>query len=327
MKNNLIIFLVACSLGLTLGITPIMAQNNTENTPADVRLQPTPSVVSEAYDPLIPQLFAFDKTNQVFVAINNVDNTIDIIKYQNGKLERKPGHLVDVVEKRHDDFHIYRPQSVAIYDNHIVYLASHRDSCYLTIMDLEGKDVFHNVFEGRASAFSYSPEAKELYIAGENDLGYDIAVLDVSKGFASVSMDNANLSMHYKRPKKAEQILKADPLGIGMALTAMSVVFLSLILLYLLFKFVGNILLSLQEKRERKAAAQNSPLKNAGEVVRPQDVSGEIYAAIAASIYMYNNELHDEENTVLTITKVSKTYSPWSSKIYGLNTYFNNRRN
>ena len=43
-----------------------------------------------------------------------------------------------------------------------------------------------------------------------------------------------------------------------------------------------------------------------------------VYAAIAMALYLYQNELHDYENTVLTINKVSKNYSPWSSKLYGL---------
>jgi hypothetical protein len=47
-------------------------------------------------------------------------------------------------------------------------------------------------------------------------------------------------------------------------------------------------------------------------------LSGEVNAAIAAAIHLYRSEMHDYENTVLTISKVSRTYSPWSSKIYGL---------
>ena len=57
-----------------------------------------------------------------------------------------------------------------------------------------------------------------------------------------------------------------------------------------------------------------------GEVVG--DISGDVLAAITAAIYLYSEELHDVENTVLTINRVSRTYSPWSSKIHGLNTYF-----
>jgi len=48
------------------------------------------------------------------------------------------------------------------------------------------------------------------------------------------------------------------------------------------------------------------------------DVNGEIAAIISAALHLYKEEHHDLENTVLTIDKVSKAYSPWSSKIYGL---------
>ena len=49
-----------------------------------------------------------------------------------------------------------------------------------------------------------------------------------------------------------------------------------------------------------------------------------VYAAIATAIYLYSEELHDVENTVLTMNRVSRAYSPWSSKFLGLNTYFLN---
>jgi len=55
-------------------------------------------------------------------------------------------------------------------------------------------------------------------------------------------------------------------------------------------------------------------------------VSEGVHAAIAAAIHMYGIKLLDAENTVLTINKVSRTYSPWSSKIHGLNTYFRLKR-
>ena len=48
---------------------------------------------------------------------------------------------------------------------------------------------------------------------------------------------------------------------------------------------------------------------------------GEILAAIATALHLYSIELHDEENMKLTIKRSAKPYSPWSSKIYGLNTY------
>jgi len=44
----------------------------------------------------------------------------------------------------------------------------------------------------------------------------------------------------------------------------------------------------------------------------------EIFAAIAMALHLHESELHDAENTILTINRVAKLYSPWSSKIYGL---------
>ena len=49
-----------------------------------------------------------------------------------------------------------------------------------------------------------------------------------------------------------------------------------------------------------------------------QVMTGEENAAIAAALYLYFSEMHDEEKYVMTIKKVSRTYSPWSSKIYGV---------
>jgi|WetSurMetagenome_2_1015567.scaffolds.fasta_scaffold839257_2 hypothetical protein len=46
--------------------------------------------------------------------------------------------------------------------------------------------------------------------------------------------------------------------------------------------------------------------------------SEEAFVAIAMALHLQENELHDAENNVLTINRVAKFYSPWSSKIYGL---------
>ena len=53
---------------------------------------------------------------------------------------------------------------------------------------------------------------------------------------------------------------------------------------------------------------------------------GEIYAAIATAIHLYNNELHAEEDAVITIQKVEREWTPWNAKFYNMNQYFNNRR-
>jgi len=52
----------------------------------------------------------------------------------------------------------------------------------------------------------------------------------------------------------------------------------------------------------------------------------EEFAAIAVVIHLYSGQLHDEENTVMTINKIARTYSPWCSKLHFQNQYFNLRR-
>jgi len=80
-----------------------------------------------------------------------------------------------------------------------------------------------------------------------------------------------------------------------------------------------------QQEREPKKKRKSKKLKAKyiPEIILARDDPKKgVYAAIASAIHLYGEELHDVENTVLTINKVSRTYSPWSSKIHGLNTYY-----
>ncbi|SMO51179.1 Oxaloacetate decarboxylase, gamma chain [Saccharicrinis carchari] len=49
------------------------------------------------------------------------------------------------------------------------------------------------------------------------------------------------------------------------------------------------------------------------------NISGETNAAIATALHLYFNQIHDEESNVITIKRVRRRYSPWSSKLYGMN--------
>lgn len=113
----------------------------------------------------------------------------------------------------------------------------------------------------------------------------------------------------------AVAIKEADPYGVVMAFTAMSIVFLALILLYFSFKFVGNRSV---KNNKRKAAEAAGTVVSENE--ESQDSTAEQLAAIAAALHKYfeESEVHDFENTILTINKVARNYSPWSSKIYTL---------
>lgn len=120
-----------------------------------------------------------------------------------------------------------------------------------------------------------------------------------------------------------EQFKQMDPSGLGMTVIAMSIVFVALALLFLFFKYLVKVI-GIDVKKQRLARAKIRAKAGAetwagGDDTEGLELSGEINAAIAMTLYLYSVELHDTENAILTINKVSRTYSPWSSKIYGLN--------
>jgi Na+-transporting methylmalonyl-CoA/oxaloacetate decarboxylase gamma subunit len=109
----------------------------------------------------------------------------------------------------------------------------------------------------------------------------------------------------------SELFLKLDPFGIGMTVIGYVVVFIALLLLYIIFFNLTKVLQINVKKL----------LRREGKVIEIKEdlsVSGEVNAAIAMALHLYYSEIHDKEDTVLTINQTSRTYSPWSSKIYGL---------
>ena len=113
---------------------------------------------------------------------------------------------------------------------------------------------------------------------------------------------------------KATRMKEIDPYGWVLALTAMSVVFVALILLYFIFKGIGNA--NIRAGKKRSAAVSGTDVKTSAY----GEVPGEVYAAIATAMHLYNedSETHDEESFVVTLHHTDRTYSPWSSKIYTL---------
>jgi glutaconyl-CoA/methylmalonyl-CoA decarboxylase subunit delta len=114
-----------------------------------------------------------------------------------------------------------------------------------------------------------------------------------------------------------------DPYGALMALLGMGIVFSILLLLYVVFTNTPKIY-TFDFKGwwsglfSRKIPVPDEVQLKIAADTKVSDMSGEVNAAIAAAIHLYRSEMHDYENTVLTISKVSRVYSPWSSKIYGL---------
>ena len=113
---------------------------------------------------------------------------------------------------------------------------------------------------------------------------------------------------------KIEEFAERDANGFGMTVMAMCIVFSALLLLCLCLYGIGKIGASVSRLNKMRAHGVEKHDVEKGEIVHD---SGEEIAAIVMALHDHLNA-HDTENAVLTINKVKRAYSPWSSKIYGL---------
>lgn len=108
-----------------------------------------------------------------------------------------------------------------------------------------------------------------------------------------------------------QSVKSASMMDIGVGETII-VVFVVLVLTLLSFRLISNMMMQKEKKPEIAKPLQDH--KIATQISSEEGAS----VAIAMALYLYTNQIHDQENPVITMIKVSRTYSPWSSKIYGL---------
>lgn len=112
----------------------------------------------------------------------------------------------------------------------------------------------------------------------------------------------------------AEAVQALDSLTWTVVVVGIGIVFLSLLIVYWFFRYVLTFILNFKLKSfARKKGIDPAEIQTAKTIQ-----SGEVNAAIAMAIYSYFNELHDVESGVMTIKRVSRHYSPWSSKLYNM---------
>ena len=115
--------------------------------------------------------------------------------------------------------------------------------------------------------------------------------------------------------KKIEDFATRDANGFGMTVMAMCIVFTALLVLCLCFYGIGKI--GSLVSRHNKARAHGNDAPQLAEIRSTEHDTGEEIAAIAMALRDHL-DAHDAESTILTINKVRRAYSPWSSKIYNL---------
>jgi len=110
----------------------------------------------------------------------------------------------------------------------------------------------------------------------------------------------------------AEEFGRMDPTGVAMSIIAMTIVFFSLMLLYITFKYIAKLYTIDFAKLFKKKHPQDV------DSIVTDAITDETLAAISLALYLYQMELQGMEDAVMTFKNAAKTYSPWSSKIYGL---------
>lgn len=124
---------------------------------------------------------------------------------------------------------------------------------------------------------------------------------------------------------KSQIMAKKDPSGWLVTFTSMSVVFISLIILFFVFKLIGKVQVKFSEKKTpkdkpvpaapakaTKSGKTNPEVAAAIAMALDKECGGEARAAIALALHLYLNScVHDQESFVLTIRH---TESSWSDK-------------
>lgn len=176
-----------------------------------------------------------------------------------------------------------------------------KETSYLALYDQSGKKLIDSV--------SFNPSIQKVDTSWARTFDADAKWIFSGKPTPRGNNDTVD------RPTAGATFLKFDPYGITMAVISMSVVFLALILLYIMFKYIGKANIHKSKKAKQK------DLERQGMVVTSKDgeeISGETLAAIAMALHLFETERDDIDSTILTIEKTARTYSPWSSKIYGM---------
>lgn len=99
--------------------------------------------------------------------------------------------------------------------------------------------------------------------------------------------------------------------GWTITIVGILVVFLALYLLTIVFKLIPYFMNLNIRRILRKKGITEVPTKSLS-------VDTDTNAAIATALYMYFATNHDEESNIITIKRLSRRYSPWSSKIYSV---------
>ena len=134
----------------------------------------------------------------------------------------------------------------------------------------------------------------------------------------------SKIARRMTQAEKNENAKENDSWGGAITIIAMCIVISALAVLSLLFLCFGKISEMILRKTKKKAKAAAD---HVNDEAHHELASGEEIAAIALALSEHFDESHDIEDTILTLRKMKKAYSPWNSKIYNLRSMSDHSRN
>jgi len=184
---------------------------------------------------------------------------------------------------------------------------------YIALISSNGRTIIHffpfaESLRKSTHSFGYKNDFGEDSVETE---GKKVPNLGNLKYFTPGSQNNPE-----PMETKAEKVAHKDKYGIGITLISMSVVFVSLFLIFIVMKLFTKYL---QQRTPRlklpsaisKRQKQESEKEKSVEIVLD---NGEEIAAIAMAIHLHFNFAHDFESEIITIETPSAHFSPWAQK-------------
>lgn len=131
-------------------------------------------------------------------------------------------------------------------------------------------------------------------------------------------VEESEIARKMQQAKKAQNAKEYDSYGGGITIIAMCIVIGALIVLSVLFMIFGQISSWFLTRKKKQAVKARKPEGEAEPHSDSAPDTGDVIAAISAALAQHFATDHDMQDTILTIKKLRKAYSPWNSKIYNM---------
>jgi len=309
-KINRIYVLLLIPMIVYLSVSNLFASDKKSLDTINIKKYIESNISKHKLDEITSSNVVYDERNKIFIAVNESNLSLDVVDNSNNDSAKLK---TIILLKKYGN----KIKSFAVGSDFIIVAVENQplaDSANIVFFTKEGIKLKEIKIIPNVNKIAYDEAENKVYISHLSQLGLSLTTIDLHNGILDLSDQNIE-TVSFEKEQAGEVFVKVDPIGFGMTIIAMSVVFSSLIFLYLVFRFFGKYNVRKSKKKKQQLTKVDEKIQVN---VNNEEVPGEVFAAIACALHLYQSQMHDEENTVITIEKVARTYSPWSSKIYGL---------